>query len=83
MHASLGIKLAQQRQLPEAVDQYQQALRLDPNSAETHNNLGLVLFALGRKVEGVREFSIAIRLKPDLTVAHDNLRRAEEKMRER
>ena len=80
MHINLGMKLAQQRQLPEAVEQYEQALRLDPNSAEAHNNLGLVLFALGKEEQGVREFSTAIRLKPDLAVARDNLRRAQDAM---
>jgi Flp pilus assembly protein TadD len=83
MHINLGMKLAEQRKLAEAVEQYQQALRLDPNIAEAHNNLGLVLFALGREEEGVREFSTAVRLKPDLAVARDNLRRAQETMAHR
>ena len=53
-----------------------EALRLNPNSAEAHNNLGLVLFASGKEEEGVREFSTALRLKPNLAVARDSLERA-------
>jgi Tfp pilus assembly protein PilF len=77
MRANFGWKLAAQGKLAEATEQLNEALRLNPNSAEAHHNLGLVLFASGKEEEGVAEFSAALRLKPDLTVARDSLERAQ------
>jgi tetratricopeptide (TPR) repeat protein len=73
----LCLKLAHLGKLPEAIEQCDEALRLNPNSAEAPNNLGLILFASGKQEEGVREFSTALRLKPDLTMARENLKRAQ------
>ena len=50
---------------------------LNPNSAETHNNLGLALLASGKAQESIPEFEVALRLKPELKGAADNLRRAQ------
>ena len=61
----------------ETVDQLNEALRLNPGSAEAHNNLGLVLLASGKPDESAAHFSTALRLKPDLAVAQENLRHAQ------
>jgi tetratricopeptide (TPR) repeat protein len=54
-----------------------EAIRLDPNIAEAHNNLGLVLLMQGNPEKSIPHFSTALRLKPDLKVAQDNLNRAQ------
>ena len=49
-----------------------EALRLDPNDAETHNYRGFALYSLNRNKEALSEFSEAIRLKPDYAEAYNN-----------
>ena len=69
--------LARQGKLQEGAEQLNEALRLNPNSAEAHNDLGLVLLAQGKPEESLPHFSAAMDLKPNFTVARDNLRRAQ------
>ena len=72
-HYNLGIVLARQDKLDEAVASYQQALRLKPNYPEAHNNLGTVLARQGRLDEAIASYQQALRLKPDDPEAHHNL----------
>jgi tetratricopeptide (TPR) repeat protein len=60
----------------EAVRTYAQALLLQPDSSEAHNNLGLTWDAQGRETEAAVEFREAVRLKPDFELAHFNLANA-------
>ena len=57
----------------EAIAQYQQALRLNPNSSAAHHNLGLVLQGQGRSQEAMAEFRAALALQPDYESAEHNL----------
>jgi tetratricopeptide (TPR) repeat protein len=57
----------------EAITDYQQALRLDPNSSAAHHNLGLALQAEGKNEEAMAEFRAALRLQPDYESAEHNL----------
>ena len=63
----------QQGKLTEAVASYQQALRLKPDTAETHSNLGVALVEQGKLTEAVASYQQALRLKPDYAEAHCNL----------
>lgn len=56
-----------------AVAEYQEALRFDPLSAETHNGLGISYDKMGRHEEAIREFQEALRLKPGYKEAHNDL----------
>ncbi|HXI31542.1 MAG TPA: tetratricopeptide repeat protein, partial [Vicinamibacterales bacterium] len=55
-----------------AIDQYQQALRIDPDYALAHNNLGNALAARGDAGEALRHFRDALRLDPSNAEAHYN-----------
>lgn len=77
IRSNLGLLLARQGRAAEAVEQLNETLRLNPNSAEAHNNLGVVLLRSGKAEESIPHFSTAIRLKPELDVARDNLKRAQ------
>jgi tetratricopeptide (TPR) repeat protein len=63
----------------DAIDSYNQAIRLNTNSSnpqplsKPHNNLGLAYAALGQLTEAVAEFDQAVQLKPDYAEAHYNL----------
>ncbi len=73
-HSNLGSALEADGRIEEAVAQYEEALRLNPDYTETHNNLGNVLSGLpGRSGDAIAEFQAALRLKPDSAAVHFNL----------
>ena len=55
------------------MEQYQQALRLQPDYALAHNNLGHALLALGKPDDAEHHFREAVRLDPRNADAHYNL----------
>jgi Flp pilus assembly protein TadD len=72
-HNYLGIALLDAGQLPAAMAQYEEALRIRPDYADAHYNLGLALVRLGRLPEAIEQYEQALRLKPDDADAHNNL----------
>jgi Flp pilus assembly protein TadD len=66
---AMGHVLAAQNRLPEAIDHYENAIRLKPNFAEAHSNLGAALERLGKKDEARGHFEEAMRLAPANTQA--------------
>ncbi len=72
-HDVLGVKLFQAGKVPEAIEQYQQALRLYPGYAKAHLNLGIALGQTGRVQEEIEQYQQALRLYPDYAKAHRNL----------
>ena len=74
-HYNLGIELERiPDRLPEAIAQYQAALRIQPDHAEAHNNLANALARMpGRLPEAIAEYQAALRIRPDLPAIHYNL----------
>ena len=70
---NLGLALASTGRTPDAIAQYEAALRLKPDFAEAHNNLGLALASTGRTPDAIAQYEAALRLKPDFAEAHNNL----------
>ncbi len=62
-HNSLGVALASQGRLDEAIGHYSEALRIKPGFAEAHTNLGNALFSQGRLDEAIGHYSEALRIK--------------------
>jgi len=60
-------------QYENAIESYQQAIKLDPTLSKPHNNLGLAYAARGKLNEAAAEFDEAVRLKSDYAEAHYNL----------
>ena len=60
--------------IPEAVEQYNEVVRIQPNSAEAHNNLAVALAEQGRMEEAI-PLGAALRLKPDYPEAQNGLAR--------
>ena len=55
--------------VPEAVEHFEQALRIKPDSVEAHINLGVALEKLSKPADAVRHYEEALRIKPDLAEA--------------
>ena len=73
-HVNLGNALEQSGRVPEAIAQYETALRLKPDYAEAHNNLGLVLSEIpSRLPDAIAEYETALRIKPDYAEPFYNL----------
>ena len=72
-HYEVGSVLLGEGRVQEAVEQYEQALRIKPDYGEPHNNLGVALVRLGRVEEGIEHLEQALRLNPDYAEAHYNL----------
>jgi tetratricopeptide (TPR) repeat protein len=56
-----------------AEEELREAIRINPNYAEAHNNLGILLTELKRYDEAEEEYRKAIKINPKLAEAHNNL----------
>ena len=57
----------------EAIAAFQEALRIDPDYAQAHNNLGALLQLGGRADAALEHYRRAVALRPDNVEAHTNL----------
>ncbi|HUB68497.1 MAG TPA: tetratricopeptide repeat protein [Candidatus Methylacidiphilales bacterium] len=72
-HNNLGFVLALKGRMNEAIVQYRQALKIDPNAANVRNNLGKALVETKQVDEAVFQFQQALILQPDIAEYHGNL----------
>ena len=70
---NLGVAEARTGRVPEAMEQFEQALRINPNDAEAHNNLGNALMQTGRTREAMEQFETAVKINPDMVEFHNDL----------
>ena len=70
---NLGFALADAGRPQEALEYYQEAIRLKPDYAIAYNNLGNALLTLGRLPEALDEFQKAFRINPDDALIHNSL----------
>jgi protein O-mannosyl-transferase len=71
-HSNLGVLLAAQGRVDEAIGHYQESLRVNPRYADTHYCLGNALSKLGRKAEAIEAYRRSLELRPSLYRAHYN-----------
>lgn len=67
--------MAQAGKAPEAIQQWEEALKLRPNDAVTHYNLGNALEKQGRMPEAIEHYQQALKLQPGFGPAKDALAR--------
>lgn len=72
-HNNHGFALGLQGRLNEAIQQFQEALRLKPDYAEAHYNRGIALAQREHYTEARVRFQEALRLDSRLQAAHDAL----------
>jgi hypothetical protein len=70
---NLGEAIYEQGRLEEAIDHYQNALRIDPSLAYARAALGVALLETGRPEESLVQLEQAVRADPNLADAHYNL----------
>ena len=70
---SLALLLTTAGRTAEAIEQLEEALRLQPDSVSAHNNLGFALGNSGRLQECIQHYQEAVRLNPEHYAAHNNL----------
>jgi protein O-mannosyl-transferase len=68
--SNLGRALLNAGRMPEAIEQYEQALRIQPNFAPAHDSLANALVQEGRLDEAIRHYEQALRFDPGLVDAH-------------
>jgi tetratricopeptide (TPR) repeat protein len=72
-HDAVASLLLDGGKFDEAVAEFRQSLRLNPDSAPTQYNLGFALSVRGRRDEAIAAFQDALRIDPDYAQAHNNL----------
>ena len=71
--SNLGNTLAKQGRYPDAVARFEQALAIDPDSADVHSNLGVVYGMMGDVDRARERYRRALELEPDWVAPHYNL----------
>lgn len=66
----LGLAYERSKKLPEAIEQFQAAEKLDAKDFDTHFSLGRVLLSSNRAPEAETEFRAALAIKHDSAPAH-------------
>ena len=72
-HQRLGDALMHRERMSEAIEQFEQALKIKPDDRVARNNLGITLARTGRVSEAIEQFEQALKIRPDDAYAHDNL----------
>jgi tetratricopeptide (TPR) repeat protein len=74
-HYNLGYALERlPGRLPEAITEYEAAVRIDPSHVEAHMNLGNALATMpGRQPQAIAEYQAALRFEPGRAELHSDL----------
>ncbi len=72
-HINLGNALLQKGQVENAIVQYQEVLKIQPNYADAHYNLGNALLKKGAVDESIDQFQQALQINPTIAEACINL----------
>jgi protein O-mannosyl-transferase len=72
-HFKLGVTLEQRGSFTKAIENFEAALRINPDDADAHSALGFAFAIQGRLREAFEQFDYALRLRPRLATAHTGL----------
>ncbi len=69
----LGAAFLNQGEYQEAINHYNEALRINPNFAEAHNNLGNVFLKQVKYQEAIKQYNEVLRINPNIAEVRYNL----------
>jgi protein O-mannosyl-transferase len=72
-HTNIGVVLARNDKIEEAIEHYQKSLDIKPDDADTHNNLGFALIRQGKFEEAVSHFKESVTINPNNEFSRINL----------
>ena len=72
-HNNLGFAYLGSGRFPQAIEQFNAALRINPNYAFAHNSLGNALFMTGHADEAMAHYQEALRIDPKYPEAHNGI----------
>ena len=72
-HNGLGLALDRKGDREGAIEQYREALEIDPRCAEARLNLGVVLDKCGRREEAIAQYDKVLEIDPESAQARYNL----------
>jgi tetratricopeptide (TPR) repeat protein len=75
-HHNLGVALADERRFPEAIEQYQAALQIEPGAPNVQTDYGSALAKSGRIPEAIAHYRAALEVLPDSPIIHNDLANA-------
>jgi len=64
-HVDLGVQYFEKRQPEEALQEFRQAIQLDPNHADAHYHLGALYHALKGYTPAIKEYEEVLRINPN------------------
>jgi spermidine synthase len=73
LHNVLGIALADRGKFDEAIAEFREALRMEPDAARTYWHLGAALASRGARQDAIENLRRSVQLDPDNGQAHDDL----------
>lgn len=73
LHNNLGVALFLQRKAGKAIDQFREAMKINPGFVDARINLAIALANKGKMNESVGYFYEALKMNPDSDKAHINL----------
>ncbi|OBQ33400.1 MAG: hypothetical protein AN487_20465, partial [Anabaena sp. CRKS33] len=71
-YTNRGLVRAELGDKPGAIDDYNQAIKINPNDAQAYNNRGNVRDDLGDKPGAIDDYNLAIKINPNLAQAYNN-----------
>jgi tetratricopeptide (TPR) repeat protein len=72
-HYNFGYALADEGRFGDAIEQFKQALQINPDYAEGQNNWGNALASEGKATEAIEHYERALQINPDYAEGHNNL----------
>lgn len=75
----LGWEMIQSNKLDEAIEEYQELLKISSNNVRAHNNLGVAFFKKKKYDRAIAEFEEALKLDPQFEESIINLERAKKR----
>jgi len=73
MHSNYAGVLDDAGQIHKAIEHFNKALKIKPNSAEVHTNLGNALSELGKVDDAIKHYKKAVKLEPNFAEGRYNL----------